>query len=213
MAIFEFLTIYIANIIGYIGYAGIFLLMALESLCLPVPSEIVMTFGGFAAQKGDLNFWLVGLAGSLGCLAGSVFAYVIGYYGGRPLLEKYGKYVLIKKHDIDRAEEWFKKFGNSAVFITRLLPVVRTFISLPAGIARMDFKKFAIYSFVGSLPWCYALAYAGILLGKNWAQLEQYWTYIDLLVILGIVSLAIYVFYDRFMKRRLNTGSIDAKRR
>ncbi len=112
MAIFEFLTVYIADIIGQVGYLGIFILMALESVCLPIPSEVVMTFGGFAAQRGDLNFWLVGLTGSLGCLAGSTIAYVIGYYGGRPFLKKYGKFVMIGEHDIDRADRWFSEIRH-----------------------------------------------------------------------------------------------------
>lgn len=202
MAIFQFLTIYIADIIGQVGYLGIFILMALESVCLPIPSEVVMTFGGFAAQRGDLNFWLVGLAGSLGCLAGSSIAYIIGYYGGRPFLKKYGKFVMINEHDLDRADRWFLKYGIEAVFITRLLPIVRTFISLPAGMAKMDFTKFAIYSFAGSLPWCYALTYAGIMLGKKWELLQQYWIYLDVFVILGLAALAAYVLYNKFMKKR-----------
>ena len=201
MALFEFLTIYISGIISHIGYAGIFLLMTLESACLPVPSEVVMTFSGFTVQSGTLNFWLVVLVGSLGCLAGSIISYVIGYHGGRPLLEKYGKYLLINKREMDMADKWFIKYGNKAVFITRLLPIVRTFISLPAGIARMNFKKFAAYSFIGSLPWCFVLTYAGILLGKNWAALENYWTYFDLAIIAGIVMLVTYIVYNLTIKR------------
>lgn len=196
MALFEFLTIYISGIISHIGYAGIFLLMTLESACLPVPSEVVMTFSGFVVQSGALNFWIVVLVGSLGCLAGSIISYLIGYYGGRPLLEKYGKYVLINKQEIGTADKWFVKYGNKAVFITRLLPVVRTFISLPAGIAKMNFKKFIAYSFIGSLPWCFVLTYAGILLGKNWNALEQYWTYFDIAIIAGIILLAAYILYN-----------------
>ncbi len=202
MAILAFLTIYISDIIGQIGYLGIFLLMALESVCLPIPSEVVMTFGGFAAQSGDLNFWLVGLAGSLGCLAGSTIAYGIGYYGGRPFLKKYGKFVMIGEHDIERADRWFSKYGIEAVFITRLLPIVRTFISLPAGMTKMNFTKFAVYSFAGSIPWCFALTYAGIMLGKNWDQLQQYWVYLDVFVILGLAVLVAFVLYNKFMKKR-----------
>jgi membrane protein DedA with SNARE-associated domain len=204
MAIFEFLTVYIADIIGQVGYLGIFILMALESVCLPIPSEVVMTFGGFAAQRGDLNFWLVGLTGSLGCLAGSTIAYFIGYYGGRPFLKNYGKFVMIGEHDIDRADRWFLKYGAEAVFITRLLPIVRTFISIPAGMAKMSFAKFAVYSFAGSLPWCFALTYAGIALGKNWDMLQQYWIYLDVFVILVLAALAAYVLYHKFMKKRPN---------
>lgn len=180
---------------------GIFLLMTLESACMPIPSEIVMPFSGFAVQRGDLNFVMVGLAGSIGCLAGSVLSYVVGYYGGRPLLEKYGRYVLITKDKIALADRWFKKYGGKTVFIARLLPIIRTFISLPAGVARMDFKKFAIYSFVGSLPWCYVLAYAGIILGENWEALEGYWIYLDILTVLGIIAFGAYAVYEMFIKK------------
>ena len=201
MVLFEFLSIYITDFISSIGYAGIFLLMTLESACMPVPSEIVMPFSGFAAQRGDLNFVVVGLVGSLGCLAGSVLSYGIGVYGGRPILEKYGKYVLIKKHEMELADRWFARYGNKAVFIARLLPIIRTFISLPAGIARMNFAKFAVYSFVGSLPWCFALAYVGVMLGNNWSLLEQYWIYVDIAMVLACVAVVAYMGYKIFVKK------------
>lgn len=201
LVLFEFLSIYITDFISSIGYAGIFLLMTLESACMPVPSEIVMPFSGFAAQRGDLNFVVVGLVGSLGCLAGSVLSYGIGVYGGRPILEKYGKYVLIKKHEMELADRWFARYGNKAVFIARLLPIIRTFISLPAGIARMNFAKFAVYSFVGSLPWCFALAYVGVMLGNNWSLLEQYWIYVDIAMVLACVAVVAYMGYKIFVKK------------
>ena len=195
MVLFEFLTDTITNLICTFGYPGIIFLMTLESACMPVPSEIVMPFAGFAVQQGRLEFFAVGLAGAVGCLVGSVLSYVVGYYGGRPLLEKYGRYILITPHEIDMAHQWFERYGVATVFIARLLPIVRTFVSLPAGIARMDFKKFAIYSFVGSLPWCYALAYAGVILGENWDALEDYWIYFDILTIIGIIAFFVYVGY------------------
>ncbi len=201
MVLFEFLSGYITDFISSIGYLGIFLLMTLESACMPVPSEIVMPFSGFAVQQGKLDFIMVGLAGSIGCLAGSVLAYVVGYYGGRPILEKYGKYVLIKDHEIDMADKWFQRYGDKVVFIARLLPIIRTFISLPAGIARMDFKKFSIYSFVGSVPWCFALAYMGVILGDSWAILEDYWIYFDIATVLGVVAVAAYFGYKIFFKK------------
>ncbi|MCD1295724.1 alkaline phosphatase [Methanocella sp. CWC-04] len=206
MVLFEFLSLYITDIITQIGYLGIVFLMTLESACMPVPSEIVMPFGGFAAQRGDLDFFLVGLAGSVGCLIGSVLSYAVGYYGGRPILEKYGKYVLISSDKMVIADRWFERYGGKAVFIARLLPVIRTFISLPAGIARMDFKKFSVYSFVGSIPWCYALAYAGILLGENWKRLEDYWIYLDIAIVLGVVLFVLYAGYKAFYKKE----SMDA---
>ncbi len=201
MVLFELLSGYITDFISSIGYAGIFILMAMESANMPVPSEIVMPFGGFAAQRGDLNFILVGLTGSLGCLAGSMLSYGVGYYGGRPILEKYGKYVLIKKHEINVADKWFGKYGDKAVFIARLLPIIRTFISFPAGIAKMNFKKFAVYSFVGSVPWCYALAYVGIVLGENWELLENYWIYLDIATVLAVVAAIAYFGYKIFIKK------------
>lgn len=201
MVLFEFLSIYITNFIASVGYLGIFLLMTLESACMPMPSEIVMPFSGFAAQRGDLNFFAVVIAGTLGCVAGSLISYVVGYYGGRPLLEKYGKYVLITKHDIAIADKWFTRDGNKAVFVGRLLPIIRTFISLPAGVARMDFKKFVVYSFIGSVPWCLVLAYVGVILGNNWGLLEQYWIYFDIATVLGIVAFLAYAGYQIFIKK------------
>ncbi len=144
MVLFEFLTGYITDLISTMGYPGIVLLMTLESACMPMPSEIVMPFAGFAVQQGRLEFFATGLAGAVGCLVGSVLSYVVGFYGGRPLLEKYGRFILITPHEMDLAHRWFEKYGVETVFIARLLPIVRTFVSLPAGIARMDFKKFAI---------------------------------------------------------------------
>lgn len=199
--LFDLLGIHLTNIISQVGYLGIIFLMTLESACMPVPSEIVMPFGGFAAQRGDLDFFLVGMAGSVGCLIGSVLSYAVGYYGGRPVLEKYGKYVLISSDKMHIADAWFEKYGGKAVFIARLLPIIRTFISLPAGVARMDFKKFAVYSFVGSIPWCYALAYAGVVLGENWTVLEDYWIYLDILTILGAIGFLAYTGYKLFGKK------------
>jgi membrane protein DedA with SNARE-associated domain len=201
LVLFELVSTHITDFISSIGYAGIFILMTLESACMPVPSEIVMPFSGFAAQRGELNFILVGLVGSLGCLAGSILSYVVGFYGGRPILEKYGKYVLIKDHEIDMADKWFQRYGDKVVFIARLLPIIRTFISLPAGITRMDFKKFSVYSFVGSIPWCFALAYAGVILGDSWAMLEDYWIYFDIATVLGVVGIIAYFGYKIFVKK------------
>ena len=193
--LFEYLSGYITGLITTFGYPGIVFLMTLESACMPVPSEIVMPFAGFAVQRGSLEFIATGMAGAVGCLIGSVLSYVVGYYGGRPLLDKYGRYILITKHEIDMAHGWFERYGTATVLIARLLPIVRTFVSLPAGIARMDFKRFAFYSFIGSIPWCYALTYAGVFLGENWDTLEKYWIYFDILTILGVIAFIVYVGY------------------
>ena len=159
---------FIVATISTLGYTGIVLLMAIESACIPLPSEIIMPFSGYLVYTGRFNIWLVGVAGAFGCVVGSLVAYWVGLYGGRPLIEKYGRYVLISPHDLDLADRWFARFGEAIVFASRLLPVIRTFIAFPAGVARMNLKKFVIYTFAGSLPWCLGLAYVGQKLGEKW---------------------------------------------
>ena len=166
--IIEILSVFIVATISRLGYAGIVLLMAIESACIPLPSEIIMPFSGYLVYTGRFNLWLVGVAGAFGCVVGSLAAYWAGMHGGRPLIEKYGRYVLISRHDLDLADRWFDRFGEIIVFASRLLPVIRTFIAFPAGVARMNLKKFVIYTFAGSLPWCIGLAYVGQRLGKEW---------------------------------------------
>ena len=201
MVLFELISGYVTGFISWIGYAGIFLLMTAESACIPIASEITLPFSGFAVQQGNLSFWMVVLAGTFGCLAGSIISYYVGFYGGRPILERYGRYILIQKHDLDRADVWFAKYGNNAVFFSRLLPIVRTFISLPAGIARLEIKRFMLYSFMGSLPWCIALTYAGVVLGNNWGLLDQYGFYVDIVIIIGIIAFIAYAAYVMFIKK------------
>jgi len=166
--ILEVLTAFIVATISTLGYGGIVLLMAIESACIPLPSEIIMPFSGYLVYTGRFNIWLVAVAGAFGCVVGSLGAYCVGLYGGRPLIEKYGKFLLISKHDLDLADRWFDRFGEVIVFISRLLPAIRTFIAFPAGVARMNLKKFIIYTFAGSLPWCIGLAYIGQKLGERW---------------------------------------------
>ncbi len=166
--IIEILSVFIVATISRLGYAGIVLLMAIESACIPLPSEIIMPFSGYLVYTGRFNLWLVGVAGAFGCVVGSLAAYWVGMHGGRPLIEKYGRYVLISRHDLDLADRWFDRFGEIIVFASRLLPVIRTFIAFPAGVARMNLKKFVIYTFAGSLPWCIGLAYVGERLGREW---------------------------------------------
>jgi membrane protein DedA with SNARE-associated domain len=162
---------WIVHSVGTWGYLGVFVLMALESACIPIPSEVTMPVAGLLAAEGRLSFLAVGLIGAAANLSGSAAAYLVGAAGGRPLLEKYGRFLLIKRHDLERADRWFEKRGDSAVFFSRLLPVVRTFISLPAGVSRMSFLRFSLLTFLGSLPWCFALAWAGFLLGDNWKRI------------------------------------------
>ena len=152
--------------ISTLGYGGIVLLMAIESACIPLPSEIIMPFSGYLVSRGEMNLWLVGIAGAVGCVVGSIVAYYIGMYGGRPFIEKYGRYILLSRHDLDLADRWFAKHGEAIVFVSRLLPAVRTFIAFPAGVARMNMTRFIVYTFAGSLPWCLGLAYVGQKLGE-----------------------------------------------
>jgi membrane protein DedA with SNARE-associated domain len=192
--------------ISVFGYFGVGLMMAIESACIPLPSEIIMPFSGYLVSTGQFSLWGVALAGSLGCVFGSSLAYWIGYYGGRPMAEKYGKYVLVTHHDLDIADRFFEKYGNFAVFFSRLLPVVRTFISLPAGIARMNFWQFSVYTFLGSFPFCYFLAYVGKKMGDNWDTLGVYFHKFDIAI--GVVILVGLVW---FVRRHINIKKADAK--
>ena len=195
--IIETLSNFVISVIEQLGYAGVFVAMGLESACIPLPSEIIMPFAGYVVWEGQLTLLGVTLAGTAGCLAGSLVAYFVGAYGGLPLLERYGKYVLIRKSELGRAHAWFERYGEIAVFVSRVLPIVRTFISLPAGVARMDVKKFSLYTVLGSLPWCFGLAYVGVLLGPHWSDLEALFRYLDIVVIAGIIGLVGYLIYHR----------------
>jgi len=165
---------WIMSVISALGYNGVALLMAIESACIPLPSEIIMPFAGFLVFKGEMTLLGVALAGAIGCVVGSIPAYYIGMYGGRPLVEKYGKWVLISAKDLNWADQAFAKHGDLIIFVGRLLPAVRTFIAFPAGVARMNMTKFIAYTFVGSLIWCYLLAFAGFKMGENWENLKVY---------------------------------------
>src|SRR5215216_94667 len=170
--IITILSVFIVATISALGYGGIVLLMAIESACIPLPSEIIMPFSGYLVSTGQMNLWLVGIAGAIGCVLGSLVAYWVGSKGGRPLIEKYGRYVLVSRHDLDLADRWFANYGEVIVFVSRLLPAIRTFIAFPAGVARMNLKRFVIYTFAGSLPWCLGLAYVGQKLGEQWDKNE-----------------------------------------
>ncbi|HZB92585.1 MAG TPA: DedA family protein [Stellaceae bacterium] len=194
----------IATISG-LGYLGILLLMAIESACIPLPSEVIMPFAGYLAYVGRFDLGLVATAGALGCNLGSAAAYAVGYFGGRPLVERWGRYVLMTRHDLDLVDRFFARYGGFTVFVCRLLPVVRTFIALPAGIARMPQARFHLYTFFGSWPWCYALAYIGFRLGERWntdPALRQ--AFHDLhAVIIGALALLLAWYVRRHWKHRL----------
>jgi membrane protein DedA with SNARE-associated domain len=201
------------------GYLAVFVLMVLESACIPIPSEVTMLFGGAAANATfaaslpgsppHLNFLLIGLMGALGNLVGSWLAYWVGRAGGRPLVERWGRYVFLRPHELDRAETWFAVHGEATVFVSRLLPVVRTFISLPAGVAEMPFGRFSVYTFVGCLPWTFALAGVGYALGSRWTLVERYFRPISILVATLIVVGLGWWLFRRARRRRLE----DADRR
>jgi len=205
------------------GYLGIVLAMAIESCCIPLPSEIVMPLAGvyIVAAAGPSGFWAsligVALAGAIGCLIGSMVAFGIGYAGGRPLLLKYGRYVLISQADSDRADRWFARFGPSVAFFSRLLPVVRTYISLPAGIYRMNFFKFCLYTVLGSFPWCLVLAFAGYKLGNQFEQLGTLFHGADIVIgVVLVVLMALYVYrhikHDRAARAALAARNAQAQR-
>jgi membrane protein DedA with SNARE-associated domain len=225
------LTDFIQNLYATTGLIGLVLAMIIESCCIPLPSEIVMPLAGammaLSAQAGGkaflgidphaplwLNLLLLAVAGSLGSLLGSIAAYAIGYAGGRPLMLKYGKYVLISQHDADRADHFFQRWGSATAFFSRMLPVVRTYISLPAGMTKMPFGKFCLYTFVGSLPWCLLLGYLGYELGNNYEKISGPLHYVDgLIVVLVVVLVILYIWRhirnDR--RARASHASIEAQ--
>jgi membrane protein DedA with SNARE-associated domain len=195
------------------GPLGVMLLMAIESACIPLPSEVIMPFAGYLAYKGQLTIfglgaghpvaqiWIAGFFGALGCNLGSIPAYEVGAWGGRRAVEKYGRYIWLHTGHLDQAHRFFERYGSEAIILGRLLPVVRTFIALPAGIAKMDRTRFHLYTFLGSLPWCLVLAWIGYKLGEKWNTLGAYFHKLD--AIIGVLLLAgvAWFFYDHFKNR------------
>lgn len=187
------------------GYGGIVLLMAIESACIPLPSEIIMPFAGYLVSTGRFDLWLAATAGAAGSCVGSAVAYAAGFYGGRPFVLHWGRFVLLSPEDLARAERFFARFGAPAVLIGRMLPVVRTFIALPAGMARMPQLRFQIYTFVGSWPWCLMLAYIGEVLGKHWEsdpRLHAVMQRLDIIVIAVFVLAVAWFLFRRVRARR-----------
>lgn len=178
---------FIIATITHLNYTGIVLLMAVESACIPLPSEIIMPFSGYLVSTGVLKLWAVALAGATGCVLGSWVAYGLGMWGGRPLIERYGRYVLLSRRDLALAEHWFERYGDITILVGRLLPIVRTFIAFPAGVARMPLWRFNLYTFVGSLLWCLALSWIGLKLGEHWDGLRVYFHRFDALIGLALV--------------------------
>jgi membrane protein DedA with SNARE-associated domain len=207
---------FIQTAIENYGYVAVFVLMVLESACIPIPSEVTMLFGGaaanatFASSVGadHLNFLVVGLLGALGNLVGSWIAYGVGKAGGRPLIERWGRYIFLRPHELDRAEAWFAQHGETAVFVSRLLPVVRTFISLPAGVAEMPFGRFSTYTFAGCVPWTFALAGVGYALGSRWDTVEKYFRPISI-VVGALVLAAIAWWLIRRARAKRRSGALE----
>jgi membrane protein DedA with SNARE-associated domain len=196
----EIISKWALSIIDQNGYFGIFILSVLESAAIPIPSEVVVPFSGFLAEQGRFNLLLVGLVATAANLAGGAALYFVSLKGGRRFLEKYGKYVLISNNEIVRADQIFADYGSKIIFFGRLFPVIRTYISIPAGISRMSFLKFSLYTFVGSLPWNFALALVGFKAGENWDVLSVYFHRFDF-VIIGLVLFVIVWYIFRHLKK------------
>ena len=204
--VISFLTNLIISFISKTGYIGVFLLMTAESALIPIPSEVTMPFAGYLASVGRFNILSFIFIGALANLFGSVLAYWLGYWGEdhvvRILIKKYGKYLLMTEHEYNRSENWFRKYGEKITFFSRILPIVRTFISLPAGVAKMNFWKFSFFTFFGSLIWSGLLAYVGFALGKNWHSISGYYRKFEYLIIFVILAAAIYYIIHKVQKLR-----------
>lgn len=200
----EFLTHLIIAVIGAGGYWGVFLLMMLESALIPIPSEVTMPFAGYLATLGKFNFWALVCVGASANLVGSWLAYALGRWGQehvvRIVIRKYGKWLLVSEAEFDRSETWFRKYGEKIVFFSRILPVVRTFISLPAGIAEMNFWKFTYLTFIGSFIWSWILTYIGFALGKNWNSIEGIYRKLEYVIVFAVVAATIYYVFHKIKK-------------
>jgi membrane protein DedA with SNARE-associated domain len=191
----EIVIPFLQQLYGALGYLGVGLAMAIESAMIPLPSELILPFAGFMVSDPTQiepitgqpwNFWIVVIVATIGSACGSLVAYAIGAWGGRPFLERYGRYLLIRDHEIEAADRFFEKYGAATVFFGRLLPIVRTFISFPAGVTRMPIGKFIVYSTAGAVPWSIALVYAGMVLGANWVEIREALKPFDLLIAVGV---------------------------
>ncbi|MCX6793807.1 MAG: DedA family protein [Candidatus Gottesmanbacteria bacterium] len=207
----ELIGSWIIHFISTLGYFGVFILMALESACIPIPSEVTMPFAGSLVVLGTFNFWLVVLVGTLGNLVGSLLAYWLGWWGQetvvRKIIVKYGKYILISESEYDRSERWFRNHGELIVLLSRVLPVLRTFISLPAGVAKMKFKKFVVYTVVGCLIWSYILTQIGVVLGNNWKSLEGIFRKFDVVIVVAGVLVVVWYVWHKLKHFRKHKAS------
>ena len=179
------------DLVGSFGYLGVFIGTAF------LPSEIIMPLAGLAVSQGKMTLWGITLAAALGDVLGSLIIYFVSYKGGRPLVQKYGKYLFVSHEELDQADAWFEKYGHEAVLISKLLPIMGRFISWPAGITKMNLKKFIIYTFIGSLPFAFILGYLGVKLGHNWNIIKGYFHIMDIIVLMGLIGITIYIIYKK----------------
>ncbi len=198
------------DVVNAMGLPGVFLLMTLESACIPIPSEATMLFAGFNVSKGEYSLIAVTLVGSVANLVGSWIAYGVGYFGRVELVERHGRKLGISTKHIAQADRWFERHGEATVFFTRMLPIIRTFISLPAGVARMPFWRFTIFTFLGCLPWVFLLTFIGKQAGDNWEKWKDYLHYFDYVVAAGIVAGIVYLVV-RWRRGRGRGESADAE--
>jgi membrane protein DedA with SNARE-associated domain len=199
------LLVFTTAVIGAMGYGGVVLLMAIESACIPLPSEIIMPLAGYLVYQGQFTLHGAALAGAVGCVVGSIPAYYLGQYGGRPLIERYGRYLLVSHRELDLADRLFQRWGHWVVFAGRLLPVVRTLIAFPAGVARMPMGKFIAYTFVGSYPWCLALAWVGAKLGQSWhtdPRFKAFYHRFELVIVVAGVLAVIWFVWHKVREAR-----------
>src|SRR5271156_148485 len=204
------LSAFIVATISSLGYGGVILMMAIESACIPLPSEIIMPFSGYLVATGRFDLYVVALAGAVGCLLGSYVAYYVGQYGGPPFSERYGRYVLIAEHELEIADRFFERWGSHTVFWSRMLPVVRTFIAFPAGVSRMKLLPFTIYTLLRSYIWCFALSYIGMKLGQHWKDLAPYFHRFDALIAILLVAGGAALIYNRVKGMTAATSSRSA---
>lgn len=207
---------FLSNLFQTIGWFGVVVIMALESANIPIPSEVTMPLSGWMlVQAKGLSAWQAlwqgGLWGAVGCTVGSIVSYALGAWGGRPLVERYGKYILVHEEDLKKADQWFERWGDWAAFLSRLLPIVRTFISFPAGVVRMNFPRFTIYSFVGSFIWCGLLALGGYYFGEHWEQLRAIMRPFDIPIAIVILAGVAYYVYRHVRKSRKHSPAVDVE--
>jgi membrane protein DedA with SNARE-associated domain len=203
--IIGYLAGFIVAVISAGGYLGVVVLMAIESACIPLPSEVVMPFAGYLVFTGRFDLFAAATAGAIGCNLGSTVAYYVAVYGGRPVIERWGRYVLIRTHDLDRAEQLFDRYGSIMVFVGRLLPVIRTFIAFPAGLARMRMLPFQVYTFIGSWIWCFALTYVGFILGDRWnsdPQFRRIYHALDIVIVAVLAAGVCWFLWSHWPRRK-----------